>query len=515
MKAALYSRFSTDRQNESSIADQVRICSEYIERAGWTVVELFEDQGISGAALGNRPGVLRLQEGAFARRFDVIVVTDLTRLSRSQGDLSKMIDRLTVKGIRVIGVQDGYDSARRGHKLQAGLSGIIGEAFREMVKDRTYAALESRAKAGRPTGGRAYGYRDGKIDRGEAFIVLELFGKYADGLSPCSIAADLNARRIPSPGASWKRTQRRAGGWLTSGIRVILRNEKYRGVVHWNTSEWRKDPDTGKRKRVMRPRSEWVSFVDESLRIVSDELWERAQLRMRPRNEGKQNRSGGKPKFLLSGLLVCDVCGAHYVITDQRSYSCSSFHNGRACSNHVRVRRDRAEVVLLDPIRKDLLSPERVNLMAKEMRDSYVEHLRSLRTQTTERPGELQELTARIDRLRERLKRGDPDMTSDEIQAAIERAEAKARELQDVEPTPAMRIFTMLPRAAEAYRRQIAWGLEGEPHAALKARTILRELFGGKIRLVPEPDGGLTAHWNLHTSALVKALGTGGSGGRI
>jgi site-specific DNA recombinase len=66
-----------------------------------------------------------------------------------------MIDRLTAKGIRVVGVQDGYDSARRGHKLQAGLSGIIGEAFREMVKERTYAALESRAKEKRPAGGRA------------------------------------------------------------------------------------------------------------------------------------------------------------------------------------------------------------------------------------------------------------------------------------------------------------------------------------------------------------------------
>jgi site-specific DNA recombinase len=163
VKAALYSRFSTDRQNEFSIADQVRICSEYIQRQGWTVVERFEDQGISGAALGNRPGVQLLLQGALAHRFGVIVVTDLTRLSRSQGDLSKMIDRLTMQGIRVIGVQAGYDSARRGHKLQAGLPGIIGEAFREMVKDRTYSALESRAKAGRPTGGRAYGYRDGKI----------------------------------------------------------------------------------------------------------------------------------------------------------------------------------------------------------------------------------------------------------------------------------------------------------------------------------------------------------------
>jgi Recombinase len=114
-------------------------------------------------------------------------------------------------------------------------------------------ALESRAKAQRATGGRAYGYRDGKVDRGEAFMVLEIFGKFADGMSARTIAADFNARRIPSPGASWKRTQRRAAGWMGSAIRVIVRNERYRGGIHWNTSEWRKDPDSGMRKRVMRP----------------------------------------------------------------------------------------------------------------------------------------------------------------------------------------------------------------------------------------------------------------------
>jgi site-specific DNA recombinase len=517
VKVALYSRFSTDRQNESSIADQERVCAEYVARQGWTVVERFEDQGISGAALGNRPGVLMLQEGAVARRFDVIIVTDLTRLSRSQGDLSKMIDRLTMQGIRIVGVQDGYDSARRGHKLQAGLSGIIGEAFREMVKDRTYAALESRAKAGRPTGGRAYGYRDGKIDRGEAFMVLEIFGKFADGISPRSIAADLNARHIPSPGASWKRSQRRADGWMGSGIRVIVRNERYRGVVHWNTSEWRKDPDTGKRKRVMRQRSEWVSFIDESIRIVPDDLWERVQRRIRPPSDGRQIRSGGKPKFLLSGLLVCDVCGAHYTIMDRYNYGCLSFHNGRACSNSIRVRRDRAETALIDPIRKELLSPERTQRMVKEMQASYIEHLRTLQARVTEQPKELQELTARIERLRERLKRGDADMTPDEIQAAIERAEAKARELQGLGSAamPAMKVFAMLPRAAEAYRRQIALGLEGDPRATLKARSILRELFGGEIRLIPEPDGGLAAHWNLQISALLRTQGSDGSGGRI
>jgi DNA invertase Pin-like site-specific DNA recombinase len=61
------------------------------------------------------------------------------------------------RGVRVAGGQDGDGSARKGHKLQAGLAGIIGEAFREMVAERTYSAPESRAQRGQPTGGCAYG----------------------------------------------------------------------------------------------------------------------------------------------------------------------------------------------------------------------------------------------------------------------------------------------------------------------------------------------------------------------
>ena len=157
MRAAIYARFSTDRQTESSIEDQYRVCSERCAKEGLQVVARFEDQGVSGAAIGNRPGFLAMVEAATTADFDALVVMDLTRLSRSQGDLSKVIDRLTSRGIRIIGVQDGYDNARKGHKLQAGLSGIMGEAFREMVSERTYAALESRALQGKPAGGKCYG----------------------------------------------------------------------------------------------------------------------------------------------------------------------------------------------------------------------------------------------------------------------------------------------------------------------------------------------------------------------
>jgi site-specific DNA recombinase len=289
------------------------------------------------------------------------------------------------------------------------------------------------------TGGRAYGYHDGKLDKGEACIVQEIFGRFAEGASCRTIAADLNARRIPSPGASWNRSVRRASGWMGSSVRVIVHNERYRGVVHWNTSEWRKDPDTGKRKRVMRPPSDWISHVDESLRIVSDELWDRAQRRTRPAQNDVRLKAGGKPKYLLSGLLRCDVCDAHYTITDATSYGCSSHHDGNACSNSIRVRRDRVEAVLLGPINHDLQDPERVARMAKEMQDYHLERIRMMHARAADVPRELQELAARIARLKDRLRCGDPDMTADELQAAIDRAEGKRRELQQNHREPSRR----------------------------------------------------------------------------
>ena len=115
------------------------------------------------------------------------------------------------------------------------------------------------------------------------------------------------------------------------------------------------------------------------------------------------------------------------------------------------------------------------------------------------------------------MKRGDPDIPEDGLQAAIDRAEAKRRELHEqlsASLLPAKAV-TFMSRAAELYRRQVAQGLDGNPQAALKARVFLREWFGGKIRLEPLPDGGLQAHWMQNVGALCKGLGTYGSGGRL
>src|SRR6266446_5458719 len=396
-------------QNETSTDDQQRICREYAERQGWRIIESYAET-VSGAAFGNRPEFLRMRAAAMAGRFAVLLVTDTGRLTRSQ-ELAPLIERLRFQRVRIIGVQDAFDSSTGTSDMQAGLTGIASVEFRRMVKARTHAALKIRAQTARATGGKAYAYSSkGELVPHEAEIVREIFERFAGGESYRAIAASLNARGVPSPGSAWKRQQRRGSGWTGSAIRAILFNERYAGRIRWNVSEWRKDPDTGRRQRVMRPRTDWISRVDESQRIVSDGLWDRPhRRRVRTGASDPRLKSGGRPKFLLSGLLICDVCNAHYVLDGSFGYTRGSYRDGAACSNGVRVRRDRAEHVLVDPIRDELLAPERVALMAREMQEYYSQQARVLQSRAIEMPGELAQLSARIERLRDRLRQGDPD----------------------------------------------------------------------------------------------------------
>ena len=357
MKAAIYSRFSTDKQTESSIADQVRVCTEYSEKQGWTITHRFEDQGISGAAIGNRPGCVAMLEAAKQRAFDVLLVMDTSRLSRSSADLSKIADRLVFMGLRILAVQEsGADTAKDGWELYFGLSGLMGQQFRKMTSKKTHTALESRARVGRSTGGRCFGYTSkNELVEAEAPIVREIFERRAAGESLRAIVKDLNARGVPSP---------RGRPWYVSALHALLGSERYLGRITWNRTAWRKDPDTGKRIRVERDESEHVTAVREDLRLVSDETWQRVRVRDTPATYGSHQ---ARPKYPLSGLLLCAECGRAMTLcggTNSRGYGsqryvCPSYREHLGCSNGMGVSRAVVEELLIDPLRDRLLGDQK------------------------------------------------------------------------------------------------------------------------------------------------------------
>lgn len=119
-KAAIYARFSSDNQKESSIEDQVRLCTERIEKEDWQLVcEPYTDFAKSGASL-MRAGIQGVISDAMSGKFDIIVTEDLDRISRDQEDTAAFYKRMEFSQVKIITLSDGEIS-----DLHVGLKGTI------------------------------------------------------------------------------------------------------------------------------------------------------------------------------------------------------------------------------------------------------------------------------------------------------------------------------------------------------------------------------------------------------
>src|SRR5437868_4781799 len=110
MRVALYARFSSDLQRQTSSTDQLRAARARANAEGWLVTIERCDEAVSGSTpVAARPGGKALLADALAHRFDVLIVEGLDRLSRDIGEQDQVVKRFEFRGIRLIGTSDGYD----------------------------------------------------------------------------------------------------------------------------------------------------------------------------------------------------------------------------------------------------------------------------------------------------------------------------------------------------------------------------------------------------------------------
>lgn len=204
MKTALYARFSTDRQSEHSIEDQFRTAAEIAARHGLTVVARFSDAAQSGGTTA-RPGYQQLVATARAGKVQAIVAEDVSRLWRSLSEQSARLAEFADLGIIV--VTHDLDTRQDSAGLLGAMTGAAAEQYRREVGRRTFRGLNGRARAGKSTGGRAYGYLSvsesgtgqREIERDEAKVVRRIFSEYANGRSLPMIVAGLNREGVALP----------------------------------------------------------------------------------------------------------------------------------------------------------------------------------------------------------------------------------------------------------------------------------------------------------------------------
>ena len=143
-RVALYLRVSTDGQTTEN---QRRELVQVAERAGWQVVEVYEDAGISGAkGRADRPAFDKLHKDAVRRRFDVVMAWSVDRLGRSLSDLLKFLEELRGLGVGLYLHKQALDTTTAARKAMFQMLGVFAEFERAMIQERVKAGL-ARAKS--------------------------------------------------------------------------------------------------------------------------------------------------------------------------------------------------------------------------------------------------------------------------------------------------------------------------------------------------------------------------------
>jgi len=149
-RAVLYLRVSTTDQ---TTANQERELREIAERAGWEVVRVYKDHGISGAkGRDKRPAFDALCRDASTRQFDVVMAWSVDRLGRSLQDLIAFLSELHALKVDLFLKSQGIDTTTPGGKAMFQMMGVFAEFERSIIQERVRAGLRRAKQEGKRLG---------------------------------------------------------------------------------------------------------------------------------------------------------------------------------------------------------------------------------------------------------------------------------------------------------------------------------------------------------------------------
>lgn len=322
-RAVLYARVSSDdRGNEGrNLTGQIQMCREYAQRKGYVIVaELAEDdKGASGAEF-DLPKLNEFLGMARRSEFDVLVVREIDRLSRSLPKQLFIEDALKKTGICIEYVMGEYPDTPEGNFMK-NVRAAVAELERLKIKERAMRGRIQAVKSGsvlaynRPP----YGYdlveEGGKyrleIREDEAEIVRRIFDWFVNGdedgnaLTLADIAQRLTEMGVPTYSDTRFRGQVnrrviRHGRWHKATVQKLLKKEEYVGTWRW-----------GKRRKVGAksiPTEKQDQIGVPVPPIVDKAVWRDAQARLgKNRLQAQRNR---KHRYLLAGHIRCGGCGS-------------------------------------------------------------------------------------------------------------------------------------------------------------------------------------------------------------
>ncbi|MFZ4539769.1 recombinase family protein [Propionivibrio sp.] len=340
--AAIYARYSTADQKDTSIDDQIRRCREIAERHGATVPDtlIFKDAAVSGSDKGRikRVGFDQLIAGIEAGEFSLLVVDELSRLARDVYELAKFDKLIHKHRVRVI-TADGLDSTSPTWTLQLSIIGAMAQFSLKETTHRVKRGMEGQLERGFMIAPPPFGYRAtqetdamGKttgttwaIQPEESKVVSQIFAWRVQGKSYSKIAKALNELGV-RPGTH-KRTREQTTltpMWLQAAVYRIVENPIYKGLFMYRASA----TYLSRRAEAGLDDEGSITYARPQLAIVPDDVWSTC-------NDGKVSRSGyGGGRYLLAGLVTCGCCHSTLNVSSPshgtRTLTCGSCNQEKA-----------------------------------------------------------------------------------------------------------------------------------------------------------------------------------------
>lgn len=145
-RAGIYLRVSTDQQTTEN---QLRVLNEVAERAGWTIVAVFEDAGVSGAkGRDKRPGYDALLKAISRREIDIAAAWSVDRLGRSLPDLVAFLSDIQNRGCDLYLHQQAVDTSTPSGRMLFQMLAVFAEFERAIITSRITAGLDRAREKG-------------------------------------------------------------------------------------------------------------------------------------------------------------------------------------------------------------------------------------------------------------------------------------------------------------------------------------------------------------------------------
>ena len=475
-----------------------------------------KDEAKSGRLAG-RESYERVVQGIRDRSIDILIVDDLSRLTRSLGNLLSLYEMLKWYEVELISICDGISSEDTSAKTFFTVKGMVNDFTNDIHAERVIRGMEIRALQGFSCGDHPFGY-DSKptkfenakgrpfpshfkieINEAEAQIVRRIFQMYDIGLGMSRIAKALNEDRVASPGVQYAQPGK-LPVWSPRGAQHILRNEKYIGIWKWKKTRVGIHPETRLRSAKERPLTEWVSHLEgkqvrEDLRIIDHELWDRVQAKLQenlkvPSGIKHRSRWGKQRAYLpdhpLTGVLECGACASNFQLVGGKGggyYGCFSAHRKGTCENKATL-----------PI--SVIEKAVFKILGEKLSDSKIVPLavaryhKALQAKLSAAPARIKEIEEEAERLEGELKnlinfviQGNAyegiNTAIKDREARKHRLVAEGHALRRVQPKMAM-------ISEQEIRERMGRLAETVTKFPLLCYPTVRQMFPRKIRMMPK-----------------------------